>query len=276
MSKKRVKKAETIFSIFFLIALYMMEYPQIGIFIVLGGLLLITFKYLKTFKKYNRHFLRFKDHLFILSTIRYWRLRSKIILGIVSFLFLTTLAAMTSNPVLSTSLNLVVLIAFFGAIFLILRKFYFVCKDLLFNIKPTTYIEPIEEVDNMSGIEFEHYLVPLFRNLGYYVEITKPSGDFGCDLILKKDKEKTVVQAKRYGANQKVGVDAVNQVVGAAGYYNATKKFVVTNRYYSEPAKITAKRNNVLLLDREDLIRFINQFNEKQTKFSKNKGTIQI
>ncbi|WP_052404874.1 restriction endonuclease [Bacillus rubiinfantis] len=72
---------------------------------------------------------------------------------------------------------------------------------------------------------------------GYHVEVTNPSGDFGGDLLLRKRKEKAVVQAKRYGEDKKVGVDAINEVVGAAGYYNATKKIVITNRYYTVSVK---------------------------------------
>ncbi|WP_081810718.1 restriction endonuclease [Bacillus sp. UNC438CL73TsuS30] len=71
-------------------------------------------------------------------------------------------------------------------------------------------------------------------------------------------KEKTVVQAKRYGED-KVGVDAINEVDGAAGYYNATKKIVITNRYYTEVAKMSCKRNRVTLFYRDDLVRMINR-----------------
>lgn len=85
-----------------------------------------------------------------------------------------------------------------------------------------------------------------------------------------------MVQAKRYGEDKKVGVDAINEVVGAAGYYNATKKLVITNRYYTDAAKITAKRNGVIFLDRDDLIRMINQYNDAQIKPSKQKQPIEI
>lgn len=50
----------------------------------------------------------------------------------------------------------------------------------------------------MTGREFEIYLSVLFRNLGYKVKLTKASGDYGADLILKKSGLSIVVQAKRY------------------------------------------------------------------------------
>ncbi|MGE7649139.1 restriction endonuclease [Peribacillus frigoritolerans] len=64
--------------------------------------------------------------------------------------------------------------------------------------------------------------------------------------------------------------------VGATGYNNATKKIVITNRYYTDAAKITGKRNGVTLLDRDDLVRMLNQYNDAQIRFSKQKEPIDI
>lgn len=278
MSKRRVKytKGEYIIAAIVFLIIAMIQYPIIVSFIVSGGLLVGTYRYLLTFKKYNRNLLKIKDHLFIVSTIRYWRRRNKIFLGIALYLFIVAISDTTSNPVLRFIMNLLFLAIFFGSIGLGLRWLYRVCKALIYNIKPTNFIEPIEDVDKMSGHEFEHYLAPVFRSQGYHVEVTNPSGDFGGDLLLRKRKEKAVVQAKRYGEDKKVGVDAINEVVGAAGYYNATKKIVITNRYFTDAAKISAKRNGVTLLDRDDLIRMINQYNENQIRLSKQKQPIEI
>lgn len=278
MGKSKVKytKGDYIIAAIFFLILVMIQYPVIISFIVIGALLVGTYRYLLSFKKYNRDFLKIKDHLFIVSTIRYWRRRNKIILGIALYLFIAGLSDTTSNPVLILVINLLFLSIFLGLIGFGLRWLFRVCKALIFNIKPTNLIEPIEDVDKMSGHEFEHFLAPVFRSQGYHVEVTCPSGDFGGDLVLKKRKEKSVVQAKRYGEDKKVGVDAINEVVGAAGYYNATKKLVITNRYYTDAAKITAKRNGIILLDRDDLIMMINQYNNAQIKLSKQKQPIEI
>lgn len=278
MSERRVKytKGEYITAAIILSILVMVQYPIIVSLIIIGVLLAGTYRYLLSFKRYNKNFLKIKDHLFIVSTIRYWRRRNKIILGIALYLLIVALSDATSNPVLRFIMNLLFLTIFFGSIGVGLRWLYRVCKALVYNIKPTNFIEPIEDVDKMSGHEFEHYLAPVFRSQGYHVEVTNPSGDFGGDLLLRKRKEKSVVQAKRYGEDKKVGVDAINEVVGAAGYYNATKKIVITNRYFTDAAKISAKRNGVTLLDRDDLIRMINQYNENQIRLSKQKQPIEI
>jgi restriction system protein len=278
MSNRRVKytKGEYITAAIILLILVMVQYPIIVSFIVIAALLVGTYRYLLSFKRYNKDFLKIRDHLFIVSTIRYWRRRNKIILGIALYLLIVALSDAASNPALRLVINLLFLGVFFGSIGLGLRWLFRVCKALIHNIKPTNFIEPIEDVDKMSGHEFEHYLAPVFRSHGYHVEVTKPSGDFGGDLLLRKRKEKAVVQAKRYGEDKKVGVDAINEVVGAAGYYNSTKKIVITNRYFTDAAKISAKRNGVTLLDRDDLIRMINQYNENQIRLSKQKQPIEI
>lgn len=48
----------------------------------------------------------------------------------------------------------------------------------------------IAEIDKMDGRRFEVYLGHLFQMHGYSTEVTKASGDFGGDLVLKKEGEK--------------------------------------------------------------------------------------
>ncbi len=44
----------------------------------------------------------------------------------------------------------------------------------------------IADIDNMNGLEFEVYIARLLRHMGYKVENIKASGDFGVDIIAKK------------------------------------------------------------------------------------------
>lgn len=112
----------------------------------------------------------------------------------------------------------------------------------------------IAEIDHMDGRTFEMRLGLLFRDLGYSVRQTKVSGDFGADLVLHKNGTVTVVQAKRYSLDRKVGVGAVQEVVSAMGMYHAQHAIVITNTYFTAPAKTLAQSNNVELWDRTDLI----------------------
>ena len=111
----------------------------------------------------------------------------------------------------------------------------------------------IEDIDQMSGRQFEEYCGILFANLGYKVSYTPTTGDYGADLILRKDNEITVVQAKRYKST--VGVKAVQEVLPAVRFYKANAALVITNSMYTKQALALAKSNNVRMIDREDLIR---------------------
>jgi restriction endonuclease Mrr len=68
-----------------------------------------------------------------------------------------------------------------------------------------------QELSQLTGIEFEQFLAGLFRQLGYGVEMTASTGDYGADLILSKAGEKIAVQAKCYSGS--VGVSAVQEVL---------------------------------------------------------------
>jgi len=270
MSRRKAKysKAEFFTAVILLLLILMYHFPHNIFFMGVAGLLVGFYFYLLTFKRYSKDFFNIKDHLFIVSTVKYWRLKNKIILGLVLLLIIEFISELSENPVLNMIITLLTPIILLLPIGLGLHWLYKVCKFLLLNIRPSNFVEPIEDVDKMNGYEFEIYLAPIFRSYGYHVEVTKKSGDFGADLILRKSKEKTVVQAKCYAEDKKIGVDAVNEVVGSAGYHNAIKKIVITNRYFTNSAMITAKRNGVTLLNRDDLIRMINQYNNKQIKIS--------
>ncbi|WP_293360538.1 MULTISPECIES: restriction endonuclease [unclassified Microcoleus] len=104
----------------------------------------------------------------------------------------------------------------------------------------------------MTGEEFEEFLACCFRNLGYAVEMTPKTGDFGADLILSKAGKKTVIQAKRYQG--KVGNSAVQEVVSAVKYYGAQDAIVITNSNFTSNAHKLAQANGVQLWGREQLI----------------------
>lgn len=110
----------------------------------------------------------------------------------------------------------------------------------------------ILDIDKMSGTQFEEYLAVLFQGRGFKVKITKTSGDYGADLIIKKDSAITVVQAKRYSS--KVGIKAVQEIQASMKYYKAEKSMVVTNNYFTGPAIKLAAANEVELINRDKLI----------------------
>ena len=113
----------------------------------------------------------------------------------------------------------------------------------------------MREVDAMTGAEFEERLASLYRVMGYDVHHTGRRGDFGADLVVEREEERAVVQAKRYrGA---VGIEAVQQVVGAARYYEADTARVVTNSTCTPAARALAEASGVELVERDALVRLL-------------------
>ena len=110
----------------------------------------------------------------------------------------------------------------------------------------------IFEIDKMSGPDFERLLKAHFEKQGYSVRLTPVSNDYGADLVLTKDNSTTVVQAKRY--RSKIGNKAIQEIIGAKGYYNADKCIVISNSFYTANAISLARANNVALWNRNDLI----------------------
>lgn len=119
----------------------------------------------------------------------------------------------------------------------------------------------ISKVDGLSGFDFEDYLEALYNRLGYRTIETPKQGDFGVDLILKKNGETICVQAKRYKGS--VGIEAVQQIYAGNAFYSGDRPVVVTNSRYTKAAKTLADKIGVELIAREELKRLMNQAKRK-------------
>ena len=109
-----------------------------------------------------------------------------------------------------------------------------------------------KEYNNVkTGIEFEKFLIDLFKRCGYETEHTGKAGDQGCDLIVKKNNYIYCVQAKYYSST--LDNTPVQEIVGALKFYNGDKGVVITNSNFTIGAKELAKSNNVILIDGEKL-----------------------
>ena len=123
-----------------------------------------------------------------------------------------------------------------------------ICAAINITIKNNV---DIRVIDKMSGEEFEKLLGDYFKDRGYKVTLTPRSNDYGADLVLSKNRIRTIIQAKRY--KNKVNNRAVQEIVSAKSVYNADKCMVVTNSYYTKNAIKLAKANDVILWDRDKL-----------------------
>lgn len=118
----------------------------------------------------------------------------------------------------------------------------------------------MEGLDDMTGSQFEQYLVGLLRHHEYSVEHVGRAGDQGCDLLLLNENRKYVCQAKCYKGF--VTNSAIQEAVAAKAYYRASECMVVTNSYFTKSARALASANGCHLIDRDELARMIRQYRE--------------
>lgn len=128
-------------------------------------------------------------------------------------------------------------------------------EDQLFKSSPK--YRDMEYIDSLSGLEFEDFLKELFIDFGYKIKDLPYSNDYGADLIISKGFEEIVIQAKNYSGN--VGNKAIQEVVSAKVYYKCDKAMVITNSYYTQNAIKTAQESGVILIDRDELEKILNE-----------------
>ncbi len=116
----------------------------------------------------------------------------------------------------------------------------------------------LKQLDKMDGHQFEYACADILKANGYkHVEVTRSSGDFGVDVIAEKDKVRYAIQCKRY--NHKLDNTPIQEVVGGLAYYQCDKGAVMTNQYFTEPAKQLAQVNDIELLDRDTLSHMVDK-----------------
>ncbi len=121
----------------------------------------------------------------------------------------------------------------------------------LFGWKPKYTLEQINE---MTGKEFEHCVQDILESKGYYCK-TLPWNDYGADLIAEKDLLTIVIQCKRYSEN--VGLSAIQECFTAVKYYNADKGWVITNSNFTKPAETIAEKCGIRTINNNELKKII-------------------
>lgn len=116
----------------------------------------------------------------------------------------------------------------------------------------------LADVSRMSGVDFERYVGALLQSRGYRVTYTKASGDYGVDIIAKRNRVSTAIQVKRY--SKTLNQDAVRQAVAGMSHYGCTASMVVTNSFFTPAAKTLAASNQCALIDGEKLGEWIQAF----------------
>jgi len=110
-----------------------------------------------------------------------------------------------------------------------------------------------EILDNLSPSKFEELLGTLFRSMGYETRNLPYVGDYGADLVIKKNGETMIIQAKKYSRGRKVGAQDVQKTLGALWKYNAKRALLITTINFTEKAYKQAQGAPVELWNRQKL-----------------------
>ena len=116
----------------------------------------------------------------------------------------------------------------------------------------------LSNIDGMTGIDFERYLRTLLTSKGFLVDLTPPSGDLGVDLVATKGGRRYAIQAKRH--SEKVSRHAISDAVAGMQHYECDTAVVITNNYFTHGALALARSTHCLLVNRDRLAKWIDQF----------------
>lgn len=122
---------------------------------------------------------------------------------------------------------------------------------------PPTVPEPqLPVYDTMEGHDFEYYCADLLKNNGFYnISVTQGSGDQGIDVLAEKGGVKYGIQCKCYSKD--IGNKAVQEAFAGKTFYHCHVAVVLTNRFFTKSAQELAAVNQVLLWDRNQLEKFV-------------------
>ncbi|ANO47986.1 helicase SNF2 [Flavobacterium columnare] len=128
----------------------------------------------------------------------------------------------------------------------------------IFGIKTESKpkIQTLTDIDRLTPNLFEATIGALYNKQGFEVYLTPYSNDKGVDVVVLKNGENYLIQAKQ--TKSLVGNDAIQEICTAKKYYEDRFKeqfqlLTITNNDYSSSATLLAKSNDITLLNRGHL-----------------------
>lgn len=122
-------------------------------------------------------------------------------------------------------------------------------------------------MNKMVPLEFEYFVARLFNLMGYKTDVTPGSGDFGIDVIAKKDSEVIGIQCKKYDEKNKISNREIQMFLGALQLKGRSinKGIFITTSVFTDQAYRQADGNNVDLWDGKKLKKIMNEYLLKGT-----------
>lgn len=134
----------------------------------------------------------------------------------------------------------------------------------------TSHLEQhYSDIFALAPRRFEEVIAHVYREIGWDVHLTKQSRDGGVDLYCFSNSsgKKAIVECKRYAHNRKVGIAAVDRLIGVSVRTNINEAHLVTSSYFSSPAKIAASESirsgiQLNLIDAHDLLKHFGAYSD--------------
>ena len=117
---------------------------------------------------------------------------------------------------------------------------------------------PMLAVDSMTGYEFENWCAELLKKIGFVnVSMTPGSGDQGVDILAERSGITYAIQCKCYSSD--LGNGPVQEILAGRTIYKRHLGVVMKNRYFTQGAKDAAAATGVVLWNRDDLQRMVQE-----------------
>jgi len=139
-------------------------------------------------------------------------------------------------------------------------------KDSDINLYNILYNDTQSVINNFDIIHYNYnHSISIEKDCNFEnAEVTTASHDYGVDVIAYKDNIKYAIQCKKYSS--KVGIKAVQEVIGSRSMHKCHVGVVLTNNYFTKSAIELAEKNNIFLWDRNKLDELLKKYQEKDVE----------
>jgi Holliday junction resolvasome RuvABC ATP-dependent DNA helicase subunit len=132
------------------------------------------------------------------------------------------------------------------------------------NARLDTPPNAVDNLQDLSGVDFERLISTLLTRMGFQTEMTKTSGDGGIDIVAMLDKPvlggRYLFQCKRFAADNLVGAPTVRDFYGAVTADRAVKGIFITTSDFTVQAREFGQRVGVELIDMAQLEKLLLEY----------------
>ncbi|MBQ4558100.1 MAG: restriction endonuclease [Clostridia bacterium] len=165
-------------------------------------------------------------------------------------------------------------------LFLPITLLFFIVKffiKLIENKRIKSFLNgiTINDIDAITGYQFEEIVAYLFNYFRFKAKTTKRSGDYGVDIFATKNNIKYCIQTKLYFGH-KVGSSAVQEINTGKNYFNCDYAIIMTNSFYSKQALDMSDKLGIILFDRNDVAKLLLNYKNNNKRYLKKLMEVKI